>query len=212
MRIVKPWFSLMIAISFVNALEKEKFITEISLGNLEAEDKIDIYISPSCLHCGQFVAEDLEEFMDKHSAEIKVSIKFLPTSAKDVFIMKLLQNEAQDEKSYFAIYKKYIKRAIATINFVHPNEKQKVLYIGSPKDPEMIKFQVVASEFGFSNKKIVEAFPDPQMDKPFESAIMRSYAERVNIISKLINTKQLDLPLIIKDEKVLKNLDDIFKK
>ena len=202
----------MIAISSVNAIQKGHVITEITLGNLKTKNKLDVYISPSCLHCGKFISEDLEEFVKKHSDDVKVSIKFLPTSAKDIFIMKLLQNEAQDEISYFTIYKKYIKRAIATINFVKPTEKQKTLFIGSNKDPGMIKFQVIASEFGFSDEKILKAFPDPMMVKPFESAVMRVYSDRVNIISKVTNTKQLDLPLIIKNEKIFKNLDDTLKK
>ncbi len=188
------------------AIAEKPVITEIHLGNPEAENKIEIYISPSCLHCGQFIVETLEEFMHQLDHKTEVLLKFLPTSAKDVFIMKLLQHEAKDEKSYYDIYKNYIKRAIATVNFVKPTKEQISLYKGSVKDPEMIKFQVVASEFGFSDKKIVDAFPDPKMQEPFEHTLMQTYSERVRIISKLTNTKQLDLPLIVKDGKISKSL------
>ena len=186
--------------------ENKLVITEIHLGSPEAESEIEIYISPSCLHCGQFVVETLEKFINRLDHKTGVLLRFLPTSAKDVFMMKLLQHEAKDEKSYYDIYKNYIKRAIATVNFVKPTKRQISLYKGSAKDPEMIKFQVVASEFGFSDKKIVDALPDPKMQESFEHTLMKTYSEQVRVISKLTNTKQLDLPLIVKDGKISKSL------
>lgn len=189
--------------------EDKSAITEIQFGKKKSNEKIEIYISPSCLHCGKFVAEDLESFIQKHDDE--VVLKFLPTSAKDIFIMKIIQNEAQDKKSYFEIYKKYIKRAIATINFVNPTKEQIDKFKGSKKDPEMIKFQVVASEFGFSDKKIMEAFPDPNMTEPFERSIMLAYSKNLKVIYKLVDTKELDLPLIAKSGKLFKNLDDALR-
>lgn len=104
--------SLFVILFFANAaehsdknmvFEDKAVITEIHFGKQKSKDTIEIYISPSCLHCGKFVAEDLEKFMKKH--DDGVVLKFLPTSAKDVFIMKIIQNEVKDEKSYFQIYK-----------------------------------------------------------------------------------------------------------
>ena len=46
-----------------SATKETSVITEIKLGNIEAKDKIEVYISPSCLHCGRFVADDLEKFV-----------------------------------------------------------------------------------------------------------------------------------------------------
>lgn len=186
--------------------EDKSVITEIHFGVPEAKDKIEIYISPSCLHCGKFVAEELEDFVKKH--ENTVVLKFLPTSAKDIFIMKIIQNEQQDEKSYFEIYKNYIKRAIATINFVNPTKEQIEKYRGSKKDPEMIKFQVVASEFGFPDQKIIAAFPDKNMTEPFERSVMLAYSKNIKTIHEIVDTNELDLPLITKCGKRFKSLND----
>ena len=190
----------------VAVFEDKSAVTEIQFGKKKSNSKIEIYISPSCLHCGKFVAEDLENFIQTHDDE--VVLKFLPTSAKDIFIMKIIQNETNDKKSYFEIYKKYIKRAIATINFVNPTKEQIDKFKGSKKDPEMIKFQVVASEFGFSDKKIIAAFPDPNMTAPFERSIMLAYSKDLKVIYKIVDTKELDLPLIAKAGKRFKNLND----
>ena len=190
----------------IAVFEDKSAVTEIHFGKQQSNEKIEIYISPSCLHCGKFIAEDLENFLKNHDDE--VVLKFLPTSAKDIFIMKIIQNETKDPKSYFEIYKNYIKRAIATINFVNPTKEQIDKYKGSKKDPEMIKFQVVASEFGFSDKKIIAAFPDPEMTAPFERSIMLAYSQNLKMIYKLVDTKELDLPLIAKSGKRFKTLNE----
>ena len=210
-------FSMVVCCSFVNsteikeAINNRNIITEINIGNKDAQNEIEIYISPSCLHCGQFIADDLEKFMRDCGDKAKIVLKFLPTSAKDIFIMKLLQNETKDERAYFSIFKNYIKRAIATINFVKPTKKQLILYRGSNQDPEMIKFQVVASEFGFSDQKIVNAYPDHKMTQPFERTIMQTYEKSINEITKLVKTKQLDLPLIVRNQKIYTSLHKILE-
>ncbi|MDR0942559.1 MAG: thioredoxin domain-containing protein, partial [Holosporales bacterium] len=141
-------------------LKDKPVITEVSLGNKQAKNKIYVYIAPSCLHCGKFVVEDVEEFIRKNGQDCCVVIKLIPTSAKDIFIMKLIQKEAKDQDDYFKIFRNYIKRTLATINYITPTKEQIALFKGSKEDEEMIKFQVVASEFGFSNEKIVAAIPD----------------------------------------------------
>ncbi len=208
---------MVVCCSFVNsreikeAINNRNIITEINIGNKDSQNEIEIYISPSCLHCGQFIADDLEKFTRDCGDKAKIVLKFLPTSAKDIFIMKLLQNEAKDERAYFSIFKNYIKRAIATINFVKPTKKQLILYKGSVKDPEMIKFQVVASEFGFSDQKIVNAYPDSKMSQPFELTIVQTYEKRINEIRKLVKTKQLDLPLIVRNQEIYTSLHKILE-
>lgn len=214
----RVFVSLFLILSFAQAeeslgksvvFEDKSVITEIHFGIPDTKDKIEVYISPSCLHCGKFVAEELEAFVKKH--EKAVILKFLPTSAKDIFIMKIIQNERQDEKSYFEIYKNYIKRAIATINFVNPTKEQIEKYRGSKKDPEMIKFQVIASEFGFSDKKIIAAFPNQSMTESFERSIMLAYSKNIKAIHEIVNTKELDLPLIAKCGKRFRSLDDALR-
>ena len=210
-------FTTVVCSSFVHSTETKKsinnkeVIAEINIGNKDLQNEIEIYISPSCLHCGQFIAEELEIFTHDYGDKAKIVLKFLPISAKDIFIMKLLQNEAKGEKAYFSIFKNYIKRAIATINFIKPTKKQLILYRGSNQDPEMIKFQVVASEFGFSDQKIVNAYPDPKMSQPFEHTIMQIYKKRINEITKLIKTNHIDLPLIVKNQKIYTSLNKILE-
>lgn len=186
------------------------FITAIQLGDKNAKKQIDVYISPSCLHCGKFIATDVADFLEKHNNACGITIKFLVTSTKDIFIMKIIQNltnNAEDE--YFKVYKDYIKRVIATINHVNPTQKQKSLYKGLKKDPDMIKFQVIASEFGFSDTQIQQAFPN--MDEPYEQELIKVYKERASNVSKIIKTKELDLPLMIMNGKILKKLKEATK-
>ena len=186
----------------------DSIITNIHLGKKDAKNKIKIYIAPSCLHCGKFLVEDVKEFLKENSENVEVIVKLLPASAKDIFIMKLIQNESKDENGYFAILKNYIMRVLATINYISPTESQKNMFKGSKTDPEMIKFQVEASEFGFSDEKIIKAFPN--MDQDFEKTIMKRYAKSVKFISKILQSKELDLPLIIKNKKIYKTLKDAY--
>ncbi len=187
-------------------------ITEISLGNAESEDSVEIYISPSCLHCANFITSDLEKFIKSNGSKYHVILKFLPTTAKDFFIMKLIQNETNgDESAYYAVYKKYIKRTLATINHVKPTQEQTELYKGSNTDPEMIKFQVVAAEFGFSDEKILNAIPDSEVKAPFERTIMLAYSNDRKALSKVIQSNELDLPLIVKNGKAYKKLKDLIE-
>ncbi len=75
----------------------------------------------------------------------------------------------------------------------------------------MIKFQVVASEFGFSDQKIVNAYPDSKMSQPFELTIVQTYEKRINEIRKLVKTKQLDLPLIVRNQEIYTSLHKILE-
>lgn len=185
--------------------------TEIKLGNKNSSDKdaIYIYIAPSCLHCGKFLAEDVEKFIKEDNRKHAITIKFLPTSAKDLFIMKLIQNEVKDEGGFYMIFKNYIKRVMATINQIKPTKEQISLYKGSKSDPEMIKFQVEASDFGFEDSKIISAIPD--MDGDYEIEIMNNYKESVQYIAEVIGEKELKLPLIVKNGKNYSKLDDVIK-
>ncbi|MDR3046174.1 MAG: DsbA family protein, partial [Bacteroidales bacterium] len=175
-------------------LKDNLIITEFCLGNAQAKNKIYIYVSPSCLHCGKFIVEDVEEFVKKSSKDCYVVIKLIPTSAKDIFIMKLIQREAKNQNDYLTIFQNYIKRVIATINHITPTKEQVDLFKGSKNDEEMIKFQVVALEFGFSNEKIVAAIPD--MNGQMESKIINDYQKTVRYIADILDTKELDLPFI----------------
>lgn len=191
--------------------QKTTPITEIQLGNKDSDDRdiIYIYISPSCLHCGKFLAEDVEKFIKEDNGKHAITIKFLPTSAKDLFIMKLIQNEVKDESGFYMIFKNYIKRVLATINHIRPSKEQLAVYKGSKTDEEMIKFQVEAFEFGFDDSKIISAIPD--MDGDYEIEIMKNYKESVQYIADIVGEKELKLPLIVRNGKNYSSLDKAIK-
>ena len=65
---------------------KVNAITYFTFGT-EGKPIIEIYVSPSCLHCAQFLREDLVKFLEKHSADCFVKVMLLPVEAKDFFIM-----------------------------------------------------------------------------------------------------------------------------
>ncbi|MDR3031471.1 MAG: hypothetical protein LBU35_03760 [Holosporales bacterium] len=189
--------------------EENIIITEISFGLEEDLEPIIIYVSPSCLHCATFIVDELEAFIESNKNKHKFILKFLPISAKDVFIMKVIQNEIKDEDGFFLIFKNYAKRCLATINNIRPTARQEELFKGSKNDPEMIKFQVAALEFGFSEKKIVAAIPD--MDGDYERKLMDFYGTVVEGISDMLENKDVNLPLIVKNDKIYNSLAQVSK-
>jgi hypothetical protein len=181
-------------------------ITQLHLGNKKSKKVILVYISPTCLHCGKFLIEDIDEFMKRDKNDADIIIKFLPISAKDIFVMKLIQSEAKSENEYLLIFTNYMKRVLATINYSNPTQEQIKLFKGSKIDSEMIKFQVIASDFGFSNAKIVNSTPN--MSAPFEKRLVEYYTSEAKSISKILKANELDLPLIIKSGELYKNLEE----
>lgn len=185
-------------------------ILDLTLGNEiynNDAQRIDIYVAPSCLHCGSFLVKDLQDFLDKNSRNCFIRIRLLPVSAKDLFVMKIIQSEAKDANGYYMIYLNYVRRAIATVKNIKPTEEQQKLYKGSATDPEMIKYQAVASAFGFSDEKIVSAYPD--MDAYYEKAVMDWYKNIVETLKPFCPNKNLDLPLIIQNGKSYKSITDV---
>ena len=190
--------------------KKVHAILDLMLGNPahnNDENRIDIYVAPTCLHCGKFITEDLQNFLDKNSNNCCIRIRLLPVSAKDLFVMKLIQREARDMNGYYMIYLNYVKRASATFSSIKPTEAQKSLYKGSTTDPEMIKFQAIASAFGFSDEKIVMAYPN--MDADYEIAVMEWYKTVVEVVKQFSKGKELELPLIIRNGIKYNSLSDI---
>ena len=193
-------------------IKKVNAITYFVFGT-EGKPIINVYISPACLHCAQFLAEDLQKFLDKHKSECCVKVMLIPVLAKDFFVMKIIQAKAKNLDDYYGIFSRYMKRAIATIDSIHPTKEQKVLYIGSNTDPDMIKYQVIAKEFGFTDEEIINAIPN--MNENYELAVVEYYK---NILQEILNTLQLDnnkqqeidVPLIICNGKECKTLNDAF--
>lgn len=192
---------------------KEGIITYFTFGT-KGKPVINVYISPSCLHCAQFLAEDLQKFVDKHGSECFIKVILTPVSAKDFFVMKIIQAKTKNLDDYRRIFSDYMKRAIATIDRIRPTDEQKALYIGSNTDPDMIKYQVIAKEFGFTDEEIVNAIPN--MDGTYESKVLEEYGNTMQEISNTLQLdrskqQEIDVPLIICNGKKCKTLNEAFK-
>lgn len=186
----------------------DNYILEIDAGCKEKQsDEIVLYISPSCLHCLEFIANKLDPFIEKNQ-KAHVKIKFLTTSAKDVFIMKLLNKFTHDPSKFYITFKNFGKRVLATINSISPTEAQKELFKGSDSDPEMIKFQVLSNNFGFTEQQVVDAYP--KMDEKFECNLLSEYKKDVQTIAAILNKTELDLPLIICNKTVYSTLEEAY--
>ncbi len=190
-------------------VKKVNAITYFTFGT-EGKQLIEIYVSPSCLHCAQFLIEDLEKFVKQHKDHCFIKVMLIPVTAKDFFIMKLIQAEAKDTNGYYMIFLNYMKRAIATMDSIIPSAEQIQKYQGSNTDPDMIKYQIIASDFKFSDEKIINSLPN--MDEDYELAIMEYYKKAVKEIFeklKLDTTKnsELEVPLIICNNTSYKTLD-----
>ena len=101
--------------------------------------------------------------------------------------MKIIQAKAKDLNDYYGIFSRYMKRAIATIDGIHPTKEQKSLYIGSNTDPDMIRYQVIATEFGFTDEEIIKSIPN--MNEDYELAVMEHYKIT---LQEILNTLKLD--------------------
>lgn len=185
-------------------VQNVKNYMEIEFGDTKDSSPIYVYVSPSCLHCSKFLLEDLEKFLKKFGAVCKVVVRFLPISAKDLFILKLIQSKSKDSNEFYLIFTNYMKRSIATIGSVKPSAEQKEKYIGSKKDPEMIKYQVIAKEFGFTDEEIVNAYPDIEGD--IEKSMMNTYSGFSEQITDVLESKDITLPLLIRDNKKIDSL------
>ena len=193
-------------------VKKVNAITYFTFGT-DGKQLIEIYVSPSCLHCAQFLIEDLEKFVKQHKDHCFIKVMLIPVTAKDFFIMKLIQAEAKDTNGYYMIFLNYMKRAIATMDSIIPSKEQIAKYQGSNTDPDMIKYQVIASDFKFSDEKIINSIPNT--DEDYELAVMEYYKKTVKEIFeklKLDTTKnsELEVPLIICNNKSYKTLDKAF--
>jgi hypothetical protein len=181
-------------------------IVKIRLGNRSCSEPIAVYIAPSCLHCGKFLLDVLIGFLGEHDG-VGVDLIFLPTSAKDVFIMKLIHNTVKDECGYYVVFRMLIKEAMDVLQQIKPSAEQEELYKGSNNDPEMIQYQVLASRLGFSDEKIVRAIPD--MNAEYENEVIEYYKVSAVNLANIVDTKEIVLPMIVFKGKCYKELSDI---
>jgi hypothetical protein len=180
---------------------------EFKFGYLKDEDPIIVYVVPSCLHCAKFLADDLNPFFDKFGQIHGVVVRFIISTPKDIFILKLLHNKYKNETDHRVMYWTfidYIKRAMARIDLVKPTKKQKEKFVGSKKDPDFIKFQVIASEFKFSDDEIVEAYPNAS--KKFEKEMLAIHDKYAEEIKKINGGSNIETPFKTRSGKKLEEL------
>ena len=208
-------------------------VTEVSFGCSQDDNPTYIYVSPSCFHCGAHLIKKTPKYLQYYGSTNKLIVKFLPTSAKDLFIMKLLHQRAiilaKNDPSripyeFYYLFISYIKHMEKIINKIKPTDEQLEMFKGSNTDPEMIKFQVGATIPGdknqsknnneatisafepFSKEEIIAAIPN--LDAKYETNIMNCYRESVEYISAVVKTKELTLPLIICEDQAYKTLEE----
>jgi hypothetical protein len=157
------------------------------------------------------VVNDLLAFVQKHG-NCRVALRFLVTSAKDIFLLKLIWNKTKDAGEYFRIYQNLMKRMIATIDHVTPQEEQALKEQLSEEQWEalrksdILRHAVVSVAFGFTSGEMAEAIP--VMDGKYEREIIVAYKMYLSAITKNADKKEVDLPMVMAGEEHYKNLSD----
>ena len=194
---------------------------ELVIGNQDKENKSNIYqvfISPSCMHCLQFLTEDIENFTKNN--DNCVSIKFILNGTKDFFILKLMNNYAKTQQDYDKAFKNafinYSKFVIAKFDNTKISEKIKKL-LPNIKDEEILKYATLAQDFKFSDEDIKLATEfrynnnekhkkNTDEDDIFERILISHYTENVELIESKSESKEIVLPIIIKNKKIVDRL------
>jgi hypothetical protein len=115
---------------------------------------IIIYISPSCLHCGKFITEDLSRFLEKFGQEYTIFIRFLLTDKQDVFILNLLHSRARDAAEFYLLYCLFIGNMIKFFDGTSITDEDRAVFAkctddGAHVDEALIKYQKQARDKGF---------------------------------------------------------------
>lgn len=209
-------------------------VTEVSFGCVQDKLPIYLYISPSCFHCAEQLIKKNPKYLQMYGATHRLVVRFLPTSAKDLFIMKLIYNRAKAiakrdtsriPYEFYYVFVSYIKHMNQIIRSIKPTEEQISMFKGSNTDPDMIKFQIGATMPSteklckdpdedhaipafepFTNDEVVAAMPN--LDAKFEAKIMDFYRDSVEYISAVVKSKELTLPLITRNDKSYKTLEE----
>jgi hypothetical protein len=156
-----------------------------------------IYTLPSCLHCLDFLTKDLPEFLEKNK-NVNVVVRLIIRSAKDIFIIKLIQSKARSKTEFYLILLAYLRKVRDNMESTKPTAEDVEKYIGSATDELMIKYQLIAIKFGFGKDDVIKAYPDTE--GVIEKAILAYYQIFVSEIAKCIpEGNKIDLPLIIQD-------------
>jgi hypothetical protein len=180
---------------------------EIRFGSTSDKSPIIIYVVPSCLHCGEFLAEEVSEFLNKHGGDTAVVVRFIVPDTKDVFVLKLFYNKflkkiSKDQNlkdlkyNMFWEYVEYIKKVIANL----------------PKnmaEPDIEYLKKMAIEFRFSKEEVEQAAP--MADQNFEKAIVAKSAEFAEYIAKISGVKEIGTPYITKNDKEIKSFEEAMK-
>lgn len=178
---------------------------EFEFGCATDKDPIIIYVLPSCVHCGVFLVENLQKFLEEYGQIYGVRVRFMVDSIKDLFILKLFNMRFKENKhDLYWKYTDYMKRVIATINNVEITDEQKENYNVSKKDPDFIKFQVIAHDFGFTDKEILDACPDS--NEKFEKTARIISSDYSDHILEITDLPKVEMPFIERGSVRIENL------
>jgi hypothetical protein len=179
---------------------------EFKFGYETDNNPIIVYIVPTCLHCGMFLAEDLDKFLKTYGQLHGVIVRFIIPTKKDLFILKLFYNKflnynwksregkyKENKYKMYWQYVDYVKKIIATAK--------------NRQDPDIKDLKKIALEFGFSEQDLKDAEPNPE--GKYEKQIIAKSADYTQQIAEISESEEIKTPCIIKGEEELEDLEEV---
>lgn len=173
-----------------------------TFGYANDDKPIIVYITPSCLHCGQFLATELDKFLKQYGQRHKVIVKFILSNPDDIFILKLFCNKflrANVEPSLKStVLLNMFKVYVSFMEFFSAKCR------GNPRGADIRKS---AEEFQFSEKDVADAKPDP--NGVFEKKSLPYSIKHSKEILKITKTEAIGTPCMVYGEKCVDEFTDI---
>ncbi|MDR2074828.1 MAG: hypothetical protein LBP31_01245 [Holosporales bacterium] len=179
---------------------------EFKFGCETDNNPVIIYVVPTCLHCGMFLAEDLNKFLKTYGQLHGVVVRFIIPTKKDLFVLKLFYNkflnynwENKEEKykenkyKMYWQYVDYVKKIIATAK--------------NRQDPSIEDLKKIALKFGFSEQDLEKA--EPNQKGTYENQIIAKSADYTQQIAEISESDEVKTPCIIKGEEELEDLEEV---
>lgn len=173
-----------------------------TFGSANNDKPIIIYVTPSCLHCGQFLVTELDKFLKQYGQQYKVIVKFILSNPDDIFILKLFRNKFLQTKTEPSVKSTVLFDMFNTyVNFMEFfNAKCR----GNPRGADIRK---IAEEFQFSDKDVADAKPDP--NGIFEKKSLPYSIRHSKEILKITKTEAIGTPCMVYGEKCVDGFTDI---
>jgi hypothetical protein len=163
-------------------------------GNPNAANTITVYLSPTCPHCAEILGEIESMEKNKELGAVKICIILLPTNLQDIYVMKYL-SKANISYSKFTKQSKTVK--------LEPASPQKDK---EEQSKTVAETQAWLLSIGCPVTLVEESIPD--MTQPFEISQIAKYKKNVGTITETSERKEINLPFIVRLNKIYKSLTD----